>query len=82
MKRPDALRKVRTICERLDQIDLTTFPIVPFKLYLFGSVLTDKPNPHDVDLVLIYDERPDTDPADIAMRLAYHDPLPFDQAST
>ncbi len=27
MKRPDALRKVRMICERLDQIDLTTFPI-------------------------------------------------------
>jgi hypothetical protein len=82
MKRPDAWRKVRTICERLDQIDLATFPIVPFKLYLFGSVLTDKPDPHDVDLVLIYEERPDYDPAEIAMRLAYHEPLPFDQAST
>jgi len=82
MKRTDALRKVRTVCERLDQIDLATFPIVSFKLYLFGSVLTDKPDPHDVDLVLTYDERPDTDPAEIAMRLAYHEPLPFDQAST
>jgi hypothetical protein len=82
MKRADALRKVRTFCERLDQIDLATFPIVPFKLYVFGSVLTDKPDPHDVDLVLLYDERPETDPAEIAMRLAYHEPLPFDQAST
>ena len=95
MKRRDAWRKVRTICERLDQIDLATFPTVPFKLYVFGSVLTDKPDPHDVDLVLppgvppahrawygIYDERLDTDPAEVAMRLAYHMPLPFDQAST
>ena len=28
MKRPAALRKVRTICERLDQIDLATFPVL------------------------------------------------------
>jgi len=82
MKRLDALCKVRTVCERLDQIELATFPVVPFKLHLFGSVLTDKLDPHDVDLVLVYEERPDYDPAEIAIQLAYHNPLPFDQAST
>jgi hypothetical protein len=58
MKRKDALRKVRTICQRLDEIDLNTFPVWPQKLYLFGSVLTDKPDPSDIDLVLIQVKNP------------------------
>ncbi len=69
MKRKDALRKVRTVCERLDNIDLSTFPVVPQTLYLFGSTLTDKPAPSDVDLVLIYGPNP---PFNIAPEDAYH----------
>ena len=59
MKRQDALRKVRTICERLDAIDPHTFPIQPLTLYLFGSTLTDNANPADVDLVLVYRDNPE-----------------------
>lgn len=40
MKRKDAFRKVRTICERLDGHDPEQFPVVPVRLYLLGSVLT------------------------------------------
>lgn len=58
MKRKDALRKVRTICQRLDEIDEDTFPIWPNKMYLFGSVLTDKPDPADVDLFLLHRDNP------------------------
>jgi hypothetical protein len=53
MKRSTAFRNVRTICERLDKVDPNTFPVRPHKLYLYGSVLTDKPNPADVDVVLL-----------------------------
>jgi hypothetical protein len=58
MKRRDALRKARVVCQRLDELDLETFPIWPLKMYLFGSVLTDKPDPRDVDLALVYLENP------------------------
>lgn len=73
MKRKDALRKVRTVCERLDQVDLTTFPVVPQTLYLFGSTLTAKPDPADVDLVLIYGPNPlhSIDPEDAYYILTY-----------
>ncbi|MBP7689831.1 MAG: hypothetical protein KA765_18080 [Thermoflexales bacterium] len=73
MKRQDALRKVRTVCERLDQVNLATFPVVPQTLYLFGSTLTDKPDPTDVDLVLIYGPNPQhyIDPEDAYYILTY-----------
>jgi hypothetical protein len=56
MRRKDAFRKVRTICQRLDQADTTYFR--PQRLYLYGSLLTDKPNPTDIDLVLVYQRTP------------------------
>lgn len=89
MKRRDALRKVRTICERLDQSaymppDPDTFYIRPLKLYLFGSVLTDRPDPQDVDLLLLYTNGPRTEEKamEIVTALAYGLPTPFDRAST
>ena len=85
MKRRDALRKVRTVCERLDEADPDTFFVRPFKLYLFGSVLTDKPDPNDVDLVLVYKEPPVQSQEEASARYAdivYGRPSPFDRAST
>ncbi|MBN1583461.1 MAG: hypothetical protein JXA89_22315, partial [Anaerolineae bacterium] len=84
MKRRDALRKVRTICERLDQIDPDTFYIHPLKLYLFGSVLTDKPDPQDVDLLLLHKggHQSEKEALEIVAALAYGLPAPFDRAST
>ncbi len=79
MKRKHAFRKLRTICQRLDEIDPQTFPIIPLRLYLFGSVLTDKLNPSDVDLLLDYNERPDLDPGE-AVYLLSRGNLPHDRA--
>lgn len=53
MKRADALRKLRTICERLDTLE--SLPVTPLRLYLFGSVLTDKEKPADIDLILVHE---------------------------
>jgi hypothetical protein len=58
MKRKDATRKVRTICQRLDEVDPDTSLFRPLKLYLYGSLLTDKPDPEDVDLILVYQRTP------------------------
>ena len=85
MKRRDALRKVRTICERLDEIDPDAFFVRPLKLYLFGSVLTDKPDPNDVDLVLDYREHPLQSEQEVLERysdMVYGRPSPFQKAST
>ena len=83
MKRTDAFRKVRTICQRLDEVDLETFPVQPLKLYLYGSLLTDKPDPHDVDLILVFDQGRNIDiDRDILMALSYGRPLPFQRART
>jgi predicted nucleotidyltransferase len=80
MKRKDAFRKLRTICQRLDDRDPEQFPVIPLRLYLFGSLLTDKPDPSDVDLLFKFQDRPDLDPGDIVHRLAYGKPLPREQA--
>jgi hypothetical protein len=82
MKRKDAFRKLRTICQRLDEADPATFFVIPKALYLFGSTLTDKPNPTDLDLILDYQDRPDLDPDDIVFRLSYGKPLPAEQTVT
>jgi hypothetical protein len=70
MKRKDALRKLRTICQRLDEVDPEQFPVIPVRLYLYGSLLTDKPNPGDIDLLFEYRERPGRDPKDLVYRLS------------
>jgi len=78
MKRRDAFRKLRTICQRIDEAG--EFPVIPLRLYLFGSLLTEKPNPSDIDLLFEYRERSDLDPHDILYRLSYGKPLPHAQA--
>jgi hypothetical protein len=80
MKRKDAFRKLRTVCRRLDERDPEQFPVIPLRLYLFGSLLTDKPDPSDVDLLFEFQDRPDLDPDDIVHRLTYGKPLPHEQA--
>ncbi len=80
MKRKDAFRKLRTVCQRLDETDPATFFVIPKALYLFGSTLTDKPDPADLDLILDYQEQPNLDPDDILYRLSYGKPLPPSEA--
>ncbi len=75
MKRQDALRKVQIMCRRLDEIDSNTFPIWPLKLYLFGSVLTDKPDPGDTDMVLVYRKNPNIEYSDAEIsRMIFYEP--------
>jgi predicted nucleotidyltransferase len=75
MKRKDAFRKLRTICQRLDDRDAGQFPVIPLRLYLFGSLLTDKPDPSDVDLLFKFQDRTDLDPDDIVHRFSSDTPL-------
>jgi hypothetical protein len=80
VKRKDAIRKVRTVCQRLDEVDPDTFFVIPVRMYLFGSVLTDKPKPEDIDMLFEYQEPSDRNPSDILYRLSYGKPLPHDLA--
>ncbi|MBU0490435.1 MAG: hypothetical protein KKB13_01170 [Chloroflexi bacterium] len=80
MKRTDAIHKLRTVCQRLDEADPATFFVVPLRLYLLGSLLTDKPNPGDVDLLFEYRERPDLDVDEALGRFWRGEPLPMEQA--
>jgi hypothetical protein len=80
VKRKDALRKVRTVCQRLDEVDPETFFVIPLRMYLFGSVLTDKPKREDIDMLFEYQEPPDRDPDDLVYRMSYGEPLPYEQA--
>lgn len=86
MKRPDAFRKVRTICQRLDDLSeaqVIEFRARPLKLYLLGSVLTDKADPADVDLVLVYDELSKLlSHVELHEILSYGKPAPFQRLST
>jgi hypothetical protein len=81
LKRKDAFRrKVRTICQRLDEVDLTTFEVEPVRLYLYGSALTDKPVPNDIDLILIFERSDKISPEEIYRRMVYRVPLPDHRA--
>lgn len=80
MKRKDALRKVRTICQRLDEAEPQSFPVQPLQLYLYGSVLTDKPDPRDVDLILVYEYPPDFDFGKEVTASTYGKPTAVDRA--
>jgi hypothetical protein len=80
MKRTDAFRKLRTICHRLDEIDANDFYVVPLRLYLFGSVLTDKPKPTNLNLMLAYREPSDMDPEEMLARIVAGHALPSWQA--
>ncbi len=75
MRRKDAFRKLRTICQRLDEAAPNTFFVVPRRLYLFGSVLTDKPDPADIDLNFVHDRSPHQEQqfVDYLLRLKVND---------
>ncbi len=75
MKRKDAFRKLHTICDRLDTLGVDVLTVTPLRLYLFGSVLTDKARPEDIDLILVYQYPPDFDYNREATALAYGRPL-------
>ncbi len=75
MKRKDAFRKLRTICERLDTLGVDVLTVTPLRLYLFGSMLTDKAKPEDIDLILVYEYPPDFNYNREAAALAYGRPL-------
>ncbi len=88
MKRADAFRKIRTICTRLDEDypnPLPQFRVTPLKLWLFGDLLTDKPHPDEVDLLLfVNDHREsylDEELEEIAYRQANHLPMPAEEAA-
>jgi hypothetical protein len=79
MKRKDAFRKIRTICERLDQVDPLEFWIEPQRLYLFGSVLTDRPDPADVDLILVYENASTYDVGQDVAAMTYGRPMAIER---
>lgn len=54
MERNEAFAQLRTICQRLDEIDPQNFFITPQHLYLQGGFLSDKPNAKSVNLLLAY----------------------------
>jgi hypothetical protein len=82
MKRSDAFHKLRAICQRLDEADPDTFPVVPLRAYLFGSALTAKPNPADLDVILVYDRPPHYDIDAEIQAMSYHLPRAHHRAST
>jgi hypothetical protein len=82
LKRSTAIHHLRVVCERLDAVNPTTFYIIPLRLYVFGSVLTDKPYVSDLDLLLKYRERPDLDPAEAVYRLTAGKPVSIERAFT
>jgi len=80
MKRKDAFDKLHKICQRLEDVNPAEFPVIPLRLYLFGSLLTNKSHPADIDLLLQYQERTDLDPGEIVYALSYGKPLPHEKA--
>lgn len=54
MKRLDAIKKLQTVCARVDSLDFSKFHVLPVRMFAFGSILTDKPNPRDLDLIFQY----------------------------
>ena len=59
MKRQKAFQHLKTICERFDQASAcpenVTVPVS--RAWLFGSVLTEKAEPDDIDLIFEVDSR-------------------------
>lgn len=44
------IKKLKTVCSRLDKAN-EDFPVIVQGVYLFGSLLTDKAEPRDIDLL-------------------------------
>jgi len=59
MKRDIAFKKIQTLCLRFDQaISVPSeYVVFPIQLWLIGSVLTDKSEPEDIDLVAEFDSQ-------------------------
>lgn len=84
MKRRTALRKVRTFCERLDALG-EALPVRVLSVHIFGSVLTDKAAPADIDLLVEHQERPimtEEEQEQVLADLWKHRPSPFARAMT
>lgn len=77
MKRRDAITKLVKICQRLDSLYIDDCVVIPIRLYLFGSLLTNKPNPNDVDLIFQYKDR-DWSPIEVYKYVLYG-PLPIEK---
>lgn len=75
LKRKDAFQKLRNICDRLDTLGIDVLKVTPLRLYLFGSVLTDKARPEDIDLILVYEYPPDFDYGWELAAMSYGRPL-------
>jgi predicted nucleotidyltransferase len=56
MKRDAAFAKLQTICQRFDGAGTTDNLLLPIQVWLFGSLLTDKPEPDDIDILVKFDE--------------------------
>lgn len=59
MKRDIAFRKIQTLCQRFDDAisGSSEYVVFPIQVWLIGSVLTDKPEPDDIDLVAEFDSQ-------------------------
>ncbi len=80
MNRRDAFAKLYRICQRLDAVNPEEFFVIPVRLFVFGSLLTNKPNPTDIDLMFQYQERPDLNADEVVHALSYGKPLPHERA--
>jgi len=78
MKRKQAFEKLQIICERLNEINTTKLFIIPVRLNLYGSILTNKPNPADIDLLLQFKYK---DINNVLYRISYDKVLPEQQVA-
>jgi hypothetical protein len=74
MKLDDAMTKVQTVVDRLDAGDVVDPTIKPLRLYLFGSVLSGKTKPNDVDLLMMYETTDDYNADEVYNWYVYKEP--------
>ncbi len=87
MKRGDAIKKIQILCSRLDQAyghPEENYGVNPLHVWLFGSVLTDKETPEDIDLVIQMDttlaKNSQKKISSIIHYLSYGQPMPWEKA--
>lgn len=74
MKLEDAMTKVQTVVDRVEAGDVVDSEVIPKALYLFGSVLSGKNKPRDVDLLLMYEPAKEFDAERAYRAYAYGEP--------
>ena len=52
-------RLINKLQKAMNDIDKTTLPAEITKIYAFGSILREKENPHDLDLIVLYEITPE-----------------------